>query len=80
MFADKSIDIIAITTTPDTHLPFTKSALESGKHVIVEKPFVPTSSEAQQLIDVSSKTGKLICVYQNRRWDTDFLTVQQLIK
>jgi predicted dehydrogenase len=80
MFADPSIDIIVVTTTPDTHFIFTKSALESGKHVIVEKPFVPTSSEAQQLIDISKKTGKLICVYQNRRWDTDFLTVQQLIK
>lgn len=80
MFADESIDVIAITTTPDTHFNFTKSALESGKHVIVEKPFVPTSSEAQQLVGISKKAGKLICVYQNRRWDTDFLTVQQLIK
>jgi predicted dehydrogenase len=79
MFADSSIDIIAITTTPDTHFSFTKTALESGKHVIVEKPFVPTSAEAQQLIDISQKTKKLICVYQNRRWDTDFLTVQKLL-
>jgi len=46
---------------------------------MVEKPFVPTSAEAQQLIDISSKTGKLICVYQNRRWDTDFLTVRKLM-
>jgi len=80
MFADPSIDIIVITTTPDTHFSFTQSALEAGKHVIVEKPFVPTSAEAQQLVDISSKTGKLICVYQNRRWDTDFLTAQKLIK
>jgi len=80
MFADPSIDIIVVTTTPDTHFSFTKSALESGKHAIVEKPFVPTSAEAQTLADISSKTGKLICVYQNRRWDTDFLTVQDLIK
>jgi predicted dehydrogenase len=79
MFADSSIDVIVITTTPDTHFSFTKTALESGKHVIVEKPFVPTASEADQLIDISKKTGKLICVYQNRRWDTDFLTVQKLI-
>src|ERR1700693_378431 len=67
MFADPSIDIIVVTTTPDTHFTFTKSALEAGKHVLVEKPFVPTSAEAQQLIDISKKTGKLICVYQNRR-------------
>ena len=79
-FADPSIDIIAITTTPDTHFSFTKAALEAGKHVIVEKPFVPTSAEAQTLIDLSAKTGKLICIYQNRRWDSDFLTVKKLIK
>ncbi len=41
---------------------------------------MPTSAEAQQLIDISAKTGKLICVYQNRRWDSDFLTVKKLIK
>jgi predicted dehydrogenase len=79
MFADSSIDIIAITTTPDTHFSFTKSAIEAGKHVIVEKPFVPTSEEAQVLVELSAKTGKLICVYQNRRWDSDFLTVKKLL-
>ncbi|CZR54286.1 related to oxidoreductase [Phialocephala subalpina] len=79
LFADPAIDIIIVTTTPDTHFTFTKAALEAGKHVLVEKPFVPTSAEAQQLIDISAKTGKLICVYQNRRWDSDFLTVQMLI-
>jgi predicted dehydrogenase len=79
MFADSSVDIIAITTTPDTHFSFTKSAIEAGKHVIVEKPFVPTSQEAQVLVELSAKTGKLICVYQNRRWDSDFLTVKKLL-
>ncbi|KAH7360706.1 hypothetical protein BKA65DRAFT_449293 [Rhexocercosporidium sp. MPI-PUGE-AT-0058] len=79
LFADPSIDIIVITTTPDTHFTFTKSALQAGKHVIVEKPFVPTSAEAGELITLSKETGKLICVYQNRRWDSDFLTVRKLI-
>lgn len=79
MFADSSVDIIAITTTPDTHFAFAKAAIEAGKHVIVEKPFVPTSSEAQQLVELSAKTGKLICVYQNRRWDSDFLTIKKLL-
>jgi len=45
---------------------------------MVEKPFVPTAKESQELITISDKTGKLICVYQNRRWDTDFLTFQKL--
>ncbi|PQE12888.1 hypothetical protein CJF30_00002800 [Rutstroemia sp. NJR-2017a BBW] len=79
MFKDPAIDIIIITTTPETHFPFTKSALQAGKHVLVEKPFVPTSAEASELISISKETGKLICVYQNRRWDSDFLTVKKLI-
>ncbi|CAG8954552.1 hypothetical protein HYFRA_00004468 [Hymenoscyphus fraxineus] len=79
MFADSSLDIIAITTTPETHFSFTKAAIEAGKHVMVEKPFVPTSAEAQTLVELSAKTGKLICVYQNRRWDSDFLTVKKLL-
>jgi predicted dehydrogenase len=79
MFADSSIDVIVISTTPDTHFSFTKKALESGKHVMVEKPFVPTSAAADELIEISKTTGKLICVYQNRRWDTDYLTIQKLI-
>ncbi|KAH9222759.1 hypothetical protein DL95DRAFT_380484 [Leptodontidium sp. 2 PMI_412] len=79
LFADPSIDIIVITTTPDTHFTFTKSALQAGKHVIVEKPFVPSSEQADELIAISKETGKLICVYQNRRWDSDFLTVRKLI-
>ncbi|KAJ8065275.1 hypothetical protein OCU04_005974 [Sclerotinia nivalis] len=79
MFADSAIDIIVITTTPETHYPFTKAALQTNKHVLVEKPFVPTSAEASELISISKETGKFICVYQNRRWDTDFLTVKTLI-
>ena len=47
---------------------------------MVEKPFVPTSQEADELIALAKERGRLICVYQNRRWDTDFLTVQNLIK
>lgn len=79
ILSDPQIDIIVITTTPDTHFSFTKTALEAGKHVLVEKPFVPTSAEAQTLIDISKMAGKLVCVYQNRRWDTDFLTIQKLL-
>lgn len=48
--------------------------------MLTEKPFVPTSAEAEELIDLARKKGRLLCVYQNRRWDSDFLTVQHLIK
>ena len=47
--------------------------------MFVEKPFVPSSAEAETLINLSREKGRLLCVYQNRRWDSDFLTVQKLV-
>jgi predicted dehydrogenase len=79
LLADSDVDVIIITTPPSDHFAMTKAALEAGKHVLTEKPFVPTSSEAEKLIEISNKTGKLLCVFQNRRWDLDFLTVKHLI-
>lgn len=79
LLADSDVDVIVVTTTPDSHFELTKAALEAGKHVLTEKPFVPSVAEAEKLIAVSKQTGRLICVYQNRRWDSDFLTVKHLI-
>ncbi|KAH6889718.1 hypothetical protein B0T10DRAFT_486700 [Thelonectria olida] len=79
LFADPSVDLVVISTPPDNHFELTKAALESGKHVLTEKPFVPTSAEADQLIAIAKEHNRLLCVYQNRRWDNDFRTVQQLI-
>lgn len=78
LFVDSEVDIVVVTSTPDSHFQLTKSALEAGKHVIVEKPFVPTSAEADELIAIAATHKKLICVYQNRRWDSDFLTFRKL--
>lgn len=80
LLADADVDAVVITTTPDSHFELTKSALEAGKHVLTEKPFVPTVAQAEDLIAVSRQTGRLICVYQNRRWDSDFLTVKHLVR
>ncbi len=77
--ADPALDVVIVTTPPETHFPFTRQALEAGKHVLVEKPFVPTSAEAETLISLARERGRLLCVYQNRRWDSDFLTVRKLI-
>ncbi|KAI8957005.1 oxidoreductase [Daldinia sp. FL1419] len=77
--ADADLDVAVITTPPETHFSFAQRALESGKHVLVEKPFVPSVSEADALIKLAREKGRLICVYQNRRWDSDFLTVRKLL-
>ncbi|KAH6975305.1 hypothetical protein BKA56DRAFT_489836 [Ilyonectria sp. MPI-CAGE-AT-0026] len=79
LFADPSVDLVVIGTPPDNHFELTKAALESGKHVLTEKPFVPTSAEADKLIAIAKENNRLICVYQNRRWDSDFLTVKHLV-
>lgn len=79
LLADAAVDVVVVTTPPDNHFALTKAALESGKHVLTEKPFVPTSAEADQLISIARAAGRLICVYQNRRWDSDFLTVRHLL-
>lgn len=79
LLADPEVDVVVITTPPNNHFELTKAVLEAGKHVLTEKPFVPTVAEANKLIEISKEQKRLICVYQNRRWDSDFLTVKHLV-
>ncbi|MCJ1362464.1 hypothetical protein MMC16_001567 [Acarospora aff. strigata] len=80
MVKNSAVDLVIITTTPETHFDLTKLALENGKHVVVEKPFAPTHREAEELIGIAKKHQRQLTVYQNRRWDSDFLTLSHLIK
>ena len=79
LLKDPAVDLVIVTTTPSSHYDICKAALEANKNVVVEKPFTPTSKEARKLIRIANSHGKLLAVYQNRRWDTDFLTLQRLI-
>ncbi|KAI9710816.1 MAG: hypothetical protein M1812_007364 [Candelaria pacifica] len=77
---DEKIDVVVVTTGPETHYKLTALALKAGKHVVVEKPFTPTSKEADELVALAKEHNRLLTVYQNRRWDSDFLTLSHLIK
>lgn len=79
LFNDPNIDVIVIPTPNDTHFPLAKAALEAGKHVVVDKPFTVTLSQARELDALARSFGKLLSVFHNRRWDSDFLTVKTLI-
>ncbi|GHD91220.1 oxidoreductase [Pseudocitrobacter faecalis] len=79
IFADPTIDLVVIPTPNDTHFPLAKAALEAGKHVVVDKPFTVTLSQARELDAIARNQGKLLSVFHNRRWDSDFLTVKSLI-
>jgi len=80
MFANPDIELIIINTPNNTHFELSKKALESGKHVLVEKPFVPTSQEAKELFALGRSLNKKVMVYQNRRWNSDFLSVKNIIE
>lgn len=79
MVNDPEIDLIVITTPNDTHFPYSKMALDAGKHVVLEKPFTNTLEEGKQLVDIAAKSGKVLSVYQNRRYVSDFRTIKALL-
>ncbi len=80
LLQDPEVDVVVVTTPPSSHFQLAKQSLLAGKHVLVEKPFVPTSAEAEQLVALGREKQRVLCVYQNRRWDSDFVTVQKLIR
>lgn len=80
VLTDAAIELIVLTTPNETHARFAEQALLAGKHVVVDKPFTIYAADAKRLQELSIKSGKQIFVYQNRRWDGDFLTVQKLLK
>lgn len=75
---DNSIQLVVVNTPTATHYAYAKAALLAGKNVIVEKAFTTTVSEAEELKSLAEERKLQLAVYQNRRWDGDFQTVQQV--
>lgn len=80
LLEDKHIDVVVVNSPNITHYDFIKRALLAGKHVIAEKPFTATANEAAELIRLARQQDKFLAVFQNRRWDSDYLAVKQVIK
>lgn len=78
ILADDSIELVIVNTPTATHFDFTKRVLEAGKHAVVEKAFTTTVAEAIELKELAAKKNLKISVFQNRRWDSDFKTVQKI--
>jgi scyllo-inositol 2-dehydrogenase (NADP+) len=76
---DPSIDLVVVATPNVIHYNVATQAINANKHVIVDKPFTVTSAEASVLITLAKTKNKLLTAYQNRRWDSDFLTVKKVI-
>lgn len=73
------VNLVVITAPNDVHYKIAKSCLENGLHVVIEKPMVTSTIQAEELIVLANKNNCLLSVYHNRRWDGDFLTVKKLL-
>lgn len=78
VLADDSIQLVIVNTPTYTHHKYAKAALLAGKDVIVEKAFTTTVAEAMDIKTIAEQKGRKVSVFQNRRWDSDFLTVQKI--
>lgn len=79
LVALQDIDLVVVATPNAQHFPIAKAALEAGKHVVVDKPFTLDAAEARELAALAQQRGLLLSVYQNRRFDADFLTLRDLL-
>ncbi len=77
---DPEIELVIVNTPNDTHVSYAEQALLAGKHVLIEKPFAPTSQEAAKLYKLAEEQGKHILPYHNRRFDSDFLTLKNIVE
>lgn len=79
MLRDGGVDLVVVATPHNTHASLAIAALEAGKHVVVDKVMCMNAAEADAMIAASQRHGRLLSVFQNRRWDWDFLTVKKVL-
>ncbi|QNK63779.1 Gfo/Idh/MocA family oxidoreductase [Pedobacter sp. PAMC26386] len=79
LIADPEIELVIINTPNYTHFEFAQKALRAGKHVLVEKPFTVTAAEAKALFKEAKQQNLYILPYQNRRYDSDFLSAKDVV-
>ncbi|KAA9035865.1 oxidoreductase [Ginsengibacter hankyongi] len=80
IFEDENIDLVIITTPNTSHHSLALQALQADKHVVVDKPFTTNTKDADELIEEATKRNLILSVYHSRRFDSDFYTVQKIIK
>jgi predicted dehydrogenase len=73
------VDVVVVASPNRSHVPIGIAALRAGRHVVVDKPIAMDSAEAGTLIEAAARAGRLLTVFQNRRWDGDALTVRRLL-
>lgn len=77
---DDEIQVVILSTPQDTHYTLAKQVLEAGKNCVCEKPFTETKEQAEELFAIAREKGLMVQCYQNRRFDSDFLTAKQVME
>ena len=80
LLGNDQIELVVVNTPNFTHYEFAKVALNAGKHVLIEKPFSVTKAEAEELFSLAFRKGLKVLAYQNRRFDSDFMAVEKVLK
>jgi predicted dehydrogenase len=80
LLLDKDVELVIVNTPNYTHYEYAKKALLAGKHVVVEKPFVVKAEEGEDLMRIAANKGLVLSVYHNRRFDSDYRSIQQIVK
>lgn len=80
LLSNPDIELIIIATPNATHYNFAKAALEAGKHVLVDKPVTTTYEEAKELGEIAQRKHLVLYAFQNRRWDSDYLTLRKVLE
>jgi len=75
----RATDLVVVATPNTSHHPIAKQCLLAGRHVVVDKPFTTTVAEAEELVHLAATKGRVLSVYQERRYTGDFVTVQRLL-
>ena len=80
VLADPEIDLVVVSAPDRFHVPYAKQILTAGKHALVEKPFAPTAAQAREVFALANEKGLVCMPNQNRRFDADFLAVQEVVR
>lgn len=79
VLADPQVDLVVLATPSHAHAAEAIRALDAGKHVVTDKPMATSLADADAMIEAATRSGRVLSVFQNRRWDGDYLTVRGLI-
>lgn len=80
LLADEALELVVVNTPNDTHFALARQALAAGKHVLIEKPVATTPAELDELLALARQQQRQVLAYQNRRWDSDFQLVRQVVE